>query len=35
MIGLKERLPDLIILPAQDIRAFAEMPALKGITCVS
>jgi len=28
MIAIKERLPDLIIVPAHDIRAFAEMPTL-------
>ena len=28
MVALKERLPDLIIVPAHDIRAFAEMPKL-------
>jgi glyoxylase-like metal-dependent hydrolase (beta-lactamase superfamily II) len=28
MIALKERLPELIIVPAHDMRAFAEMPAL-------
>ena len=28
MIALKERLPDLIIVPAHDMRAFAEMPRL-------
>jgi glyoxylase-like metal-dependent hydrolase (beta-lactamase superfamily II) len=28
MIALKERLPELIIVPAHDIRAFAEIPAL-------
>ena len=27
-IALKERLPGLIIVPAHDIRAFAEMPKL-------
>jgi len=26
MVALKERLPDLIIVPAHDMRAFAEMP---------
>jgi glyoxylase-like metal-dependent hydrolase (beta-lactamase superfamily II) len=26
MIALKERLPDLVIVPAHDMRAFAEMP---------
>ena len=30
MIALKERLPELIIVPAHDIRAFAEMPTLSG-----
>jgi len=28
MIALKERMPELIIVPAHDIRAFAEMPPL-------
>lgn len=28
MIALKERLTDLIIVPAHDMRAFAEMPSL-------
>jgi glyoxylase-like metal-dependent hydrolase (beta-lactamase superfamily II) len=28
MIAIKERLPDLIIVPAHDMRAFAEMPTL-------
>ncbi|HML07010.1 MAG TPA: MBL fold metallo-hydrolase [Xanthobacteraceae bacterium] len=28
MIAIKERLPELIIVPAHDIRAFAEMPKL-------
>jgi glyoxylase-like metal-dependent hydrolase (beta-lactamase superfamily II) len=28
MIALKERLPDLIIVPAHDMRAFAKMPNL-------
>lgn len=28
MIALKERLPDLIIVPAHDMRAFVEMPRL-------
>ena len=28
MIAIKERLPELIIVPAHDIRAFAEMPTL-------
>ena len=28
MIALKQRLPDLIIVPAHDMRAFAEMPRL-------
>src|SRR5499425_1752407 len=28
LVALKERLPDLIIVPAHDIRAFAEMPKL-------
>jgi len=28
MIALKERLPELIIVPAHDLRAFAEMPKL-------
>jgi N-acyl homoserine lactone hydrolase len=28
MIAIKERLPDLIIVPAHDMRAFAEMPRL-------
>jgi len=26
MIALKERLPELIIVPAHDMRAFSEMP---------
>jgi len=29
MIAIKERLPELIIVPAHDIRAFAEMPKLE------
>ena len=29
MIAIKERLPELIIVPAHDIRAFAEMPTLR------
>jgi hypothetical protein len=28
MIALKERLPELIIVPAHDMRGFAGMPAL-------
>jgi glyoxylase-like metal-dependent hydrolase (beta-lactamase superfamily II) len=28
MIAIKERLPELIVVPAHDIRAFAEMPLL-------
>lgn len=28
MIALKERLPDLIIVPAHDVRAFAKIPRL-------
>ena len=28
MIALKERLPELIIVPAHDMRAFGEMPTL-------
>src|SRR5215469_9219611 len=28
LVALKERLPDLIIVPAHDIRAFAQMPRL-------
>jgi glyoxylase-like metal-dependent hydrolase (beta-lactamase superfamily II) len=28
LVALKERLPDLIIVPAHDIRAFAQMPTL-------
>jgi hypothetical protein len=28
MIAIKERLPDMIIVPAHDMRAFAEMPTL-------
>ncbi len=28
MIALKERLPELIIVPAHDMPAFAEMPTL-------
>jgi hypothetical protein len=28
MIALKERLPELIIVPVHDMRAFAEMPKL-------
>lgn len=31
MIALKERLPDLIIVPAHDMRVFAAMPALSRI----
>ncbi len=31
LVALKERLPDLIIVPAHDIRAFAEMPTLSQI----
>lgn len=31
MIALKQRLPGLIIVPAHDIRAFAEMPALSQV----
>ena len=27
-IALKERLPELIIIPAHDMRAFAELPTL-------
>lgn len=34
MIALKERLPELIIIPAHDMRAFAEVPTLsQGTTC--
>jgi len=28
MIALKERLPELIIVPAHDMRAFAEIPKI-------
>jgi hypothetical protein len=28
MIALKERLPELIIVPAHDMRAFAALPRL-------
>jgi hypothetical protein len=28
MIAMKERLPELIIVPAHDMRAFAVMPTL-------
>jgi hypothetical protein len=28
MIALKERLPELIIVPAHDMRAFGQMPTL-------
>ena len=28
MIALKERLPEMIIVPAHDMRAFADMPRL-------
>jgi len=28
MIAIKERLPELIVVPAHDMRAFAEMPTL-------
>jgi hypothetical protein len=28
MVALKERLPELIIVPAHDMRAFAKMPTL-------
>jgi hypothetical protein len=28
MIALKERLPEVIIVPAHDMRALAEMPTL-------
>jgi N-acyl homoserine lactone hydrolase len=28
VIALKERFPDLIIVPAQDMRAFSEIPPL-------
>jgi N-acyl homoserine lactone hydrolase len=28
MIAIKERLPELIIVPAHDMRAFADMPRL-------
>jgi hypothetical protein len=28
MIAIKERLPQLIIVPAHDMRAYAEMPTL-------
>ncbi|MGO9020120.1 MAG: MBL fold metallo-hydrolase [Syntrophobacteraceae bacterium] len=31
MIALKERLPELIIVPAHDMRGFAEMPALSAL----
>jgi hypothetical protein len=32
MIAIKERLPKLIIVPAHDMRAFAEMPTLSQAT---
>lgn len=32
MVALKERLPDLIIVPAHDIRAFTEIPRLSNAT---
>jgi len=32
MIALKERLPELIIVPAHDMRAFAEMPTLSDVS---
>ena len=35
MIALKERLPELIIVPAHDMRAFAEMPRLSSMTASS
>jgi len=35
MIALKERLPDLIIVPAHDIRAFAELPKLSQASSVT
>jgi hypothetical protein len=28
MIAIKDRLPELIIIPAHDMQAFAEMPTL-------
>jgi hypothetical protein len=28
MIALKERLPELVIVPAHDMRGFAEIPPL-------
>ena len=31
MIAFKERLPELIIVPAHDMRAFAEMPTLSQV----
>ncbi len=34
MIAIKERLPELIIVPAHDIRAFAEMPTLPSASCL-
>jgi N-acyl homoserine lactone hydrolase len=32
MIALKERLPDLVVVPAHDMRAFAVIPALTAAT---
>jgi len=32
MIALTERLPELIIVPAHDMRAFAKLPALSPAT---
>jgi glyoxylase-like metal-dependent hydrolase (beta-lactamase superfamily II) len=32
MVALRERLPDLIIVPAHDLRAFAAMPSLVPMT---
>jgi glyoxylase-like metal-dependent hydrolase (beta-lactamase superfamily II) len=31
MVALKQRMPDLIIVPAHDMRAFAEMPTLSQV----
>ena len=35
MIALKERVPDLIIVPAHDMRGFARMPRLSSMTASS
>jgi glyoxylase-like metal-dependent hydrolase (beta-lactamase superfamily II) len=35
MVALKQRLPDLVIVPAHDLRAFAEMPSLQANLKVS